>query len=132
MLIIDMQTRPFLIITACIFECSRHSGGGLERQKINLPQKYQIIYLNFPFSPSLLHNFPRPHCLLFANSRCASEPQRASASAVSSPTLPPTPWRTTDHGRARRVWPRTTQRCGIWCRRRRTGSVEDWSSLPLR
>lgn len=54
MLIIDMQTRPFLIITARIFECSRHGGrGGSQRQKINLPQKYQIIYLNVPSSLSL-------------------------------------------------------------------------------
>lgn len=54
-----MQTRPFLIIPSCIFECSRNSGGGLKRWQINLPQKYQIIHLRFPFS-SLLHHFPIP------------------------------------------------------------------------
>lgn len=75
-----MQTRPFLIITACIFECSRHSRGGLERQKINLLQKYQIIYLNFPFS-SLLHNFPIPTAFSLP-----------TATVPASPSVPQRTW----------------------------------------
>lgn len=38
----------------------------------------------------------------------------------------------TAHGQARRVWLRTTLRCGICCRRRRTGSAVAWSSLRQR
>lgn len=126
-----MQTRPFLITPACIFECSRNRGGGFEHRKINLPQKYQIIYFHF-FCFLSLASFPHPYCLLFANSHCASEPQCASVYVVSSPMLPPTPQRKIVRGRAGRISPRTTRRCGICCRKRRIGSVEDWSSLHLR
>lgn len=54
-----MQTHPCLIIPACIFECSKNSGGGLERRKVNLSQKYQMMPLRFPFC-SLWHHFPIP------------------------------------------------------------------------
>jgi len=35
-------------------------------------------------------------------------------------------------GRDRKAWPRTTQRYGVCCSRRKTGSVGDWSSLRQR
>lgn len=127
MLIIDMQTRPFLIIPACLSECSRRGGLGTSENKPTIKISNNIYFCCFflslvPFSPFLLLSL----------SHCASEPQSASEYVVSSPMQPPTPWRTIVRGPARRVSPRTIPRCGICCRRRRTGSVGDWSSLHLR
>lgn len=125
-----MQTRPFLIIPACVSECSRNRGGGLETSE-NKPtikmSNNRYFCCCFFLSPA-----PFSHILLLSLSHCASEPQSASEYVVSSPMQPPTPWRTIVCGPARKVSLRTILRCGICCRRRRTGSVGDWSSLHRR
>lgn len=71
---------PFLIIPACVFECSRNRGG-LEHRKINLPQKYQIIHFFFSFVTSLLHHFPIPAAFSLP-----------IATVPASPSLPQCTW----------------------------------------
>lgn len=56
-------------------------------------------------------------------SRCTSVSQFASAYVCSSLMLPPVQLMTIVHGRDRTAWLKTTQRCGICCRMRRTGSA---------
>lgn len=124
-----MQTRPFLIIPACMSECSRNRGGGLGTSENKPTIKISNnTYFCCCFFLSLFSLLPFSPLLLLTLSHCASEPQSASEYVVSSPMQPLTPWRTTVRGPARRVSPRTILRCGICCRRRRTGSVGDWSS----
>lgn len=81
MLIIDMQTRPFLIIPACVFERSRNRGGGLEHRKINLPQKYQIIHFFFLLFPLSCNISPFPAAFSLP-----------IAAVPASPSLPQCTW----------------------------------------
>lgn len=87
---------------------------------------YKMNQLILYFSPCIPFVAPNP------NSLCASGLQSTWVYVASSPMLPPAQWMKTVPGQARRVWLRTTLRCGICCRRRRTGSAVAWSSLRLR
>lgn len=74
---------------------------------------------------------PKSRNFSSAHSHCATEPQFVSVYVASSPMLL-VQWMKIDHGQARKAWLRTTPRCGICCKRRRTGSAVAWSSLHLR
>ncbi|MED6233406.1 hypothetical protein ATANTOWER_011368 [Ataeniobius toweri] len=62
---------------------------------------------------------------------CASGPPFVSVYGSSSPMQPRIRRMKMAPGPDRRVWPRTTQKCGLCCRRRRTDSAVVWSLLLL-